>query len=143
LRSSPLLLPTEILIQIFYHADPLDQLSLALTSKNLLQISPYVSLKTLSPTGHRALCSCRKMEELLRRVKPLDARGRPKRTWAVCCDCLRYRPTRKSYWKGKRKDWGSTDIWEYKVESWNRRSSLQCPECWCEEWRAALRIPDS
>jgi hypothetical protein len=43
---------------------------------------------------------------------PLDARGRPKRTWAVCGDCLRYRPTRKSYWKAKQSVRVKTKTWD-------------------------------
>jgi hypothetical protein len=27
------------------------------------------------------------------------------------------------------------------VKSWSARYLLQCPECWCEERRVALRIP--
>ncbi|OCK78444.1 hypothetical protein K432DRAFT_301951 [Lepidopterella palustris CBS 459.81] len=132
--SSPfLVIPTELLIQIFRHADPLDQLCLALSCKVLLQTSALVSLKTLSLAGHRGLCSCRKIEEFLKRVEPLDAHGKPKRSWGYCVDCIRYRPTRKSYWKGKHTGWLRTKHWEMAVTCWNVGYSLQCPECWGTE----------
>ncbi|MCJ1243467.1 hypothetical protein MMC30_000664 [Trapelia coarctata] len=134
-HSSPFLrFPTEILVQIFQQADPLDKVSLALACKNLLQISSLVSLKTLYPIEHKAACSCREMEKFLIRIKPLNARGREKKTWAVCVDCMRYRPTRKSYWKRKRGHWVNTKHWESLLWSWNAKYSLQCPECWAEEW---------
>jgi hypothetical protein len=79
------------------------------------------------------------MEELFRRVKPLDLRGRPKRSWAVCDDCLRYWPARRSYWKTKREDWVEMETCEWTVEDWSLRLSRQCPVCWCEEKRLALR----
>ncbi|KAA6406430.1 MAG: hypothetical protein FRX48_09781 [Lasallia pustulata] len=51
-RSSPLLcLPIEILIEIFDHVGPLDQLSLAFVCKHLLQVSALVSLKTSAFIG--------------------------------------------------------------------------------------------
>ena len=118
-----------------YHVDSLDQICLALTCKRLLQISASVSVKTPSPT--RSLSPCPKMK-LLRRLMPLDARGRPKRTWAVCGDCLRYRPTRKSYWKAKQSVRVKTKAWEGVVKSWNVKYSLQCPECWFDERRSQV-----
>jgi hypothetical protein len=102
--------PTELLI----HADSLDPLCLALSCKRLLQISASVSVKIPSLTI--SLSSCPKTK-LLRRLMPLDARGRPKRSWAVCGDCLRYRPTRKSYWKAKQSVWVKTKTWEGVVKS--------------------------
>ncbi len=68
--------------------------------------------------------------KLLRRLMPLNARGRPSRAWAVCVDCLRYRPTKKSYWRAKQSVRVKTKTWGGVVKSWNMKYSLQCPECW-------------
>ncbi|RKK27305.1 hypothetical protein BFJ66_g16720 [Fusarium oxysporum f. sp. cepae] len=100
---SPLVrLPSELLLNLFSHVtDPIDQLCLALTCRRLLQISSSLAVKIPSVSKHKYLPPplCHGMLSLLRRLAPLDARGRPKRTSALCCDCLRYLPTKKSYWK--------------------------------------------
>ncbi|KAF2006547.1 hypothetical protein P154DRAFT_600463 [Amniculicola lignicola CBS 123094] len=41
-----------------------------------------------------------KVTSTFRRVKPVDAHEKPKKSWGFCVDCMRYRPTRKSYWNG-------------------------------------------
>ncbi|KAH8661757.1 hypothetical protein BGZ61DRAFT_147698 [Ilyonectria robusta] len=90
------------------------------------------------PLRHRML-------SLLRRLAPLNARGRPKRTSALCCDCLWYRPTKKSYWKkdGERYTLvkpgiGAWEIWDNRVSTWTSRFSFQCPACWLKERMAIL-----
>jgi len=125
---------------IFHHGDEVDQLCLALACKKLLQTSTVISLKTLRPIEHKAACPCRSMERLLTRIKPLNGRGCEKKSWAVCYDCMRYRPTMKSYWKGKRGDWVSKESWEDFVKSWEKRSLVQCPQCWSEKRRVVMKL---
>ncbi|KAJ3455281.1 hypothetical protein MRS44_013881 [Fusarium solani] len=142
-QSSGLLaLPNELLLQIFMHAGSVDQLFLALTCKRLLNISSMTVTMIPCTSKHRASrLNCSAMLALLHVVRPLDARGRFKKSLAPCCDCYRYRPKRKSYWKGVEKRYrresasgilvGHDSI----VDSWSKKhsSSYQCPECWCEE----------
>ncbi|OCK89140.1 uncharacterized protein K441DRAFT_668167 [Cenococcum geophilum 1.58] len=128
--SSPLLcLPNELLFEIFHHTDLLGRLCLAFTCKHLLQVSASASLRKPRPVLQRGLCL-----ELLRLIEPLNARGRPKMSWAVCHDCLRYRPTKKCYWATKRRDWVITKNWQKRVNSWKVTHFLQysegCPECY-------------
>ena len=130
IRSSPILrLPTEILVEIFDHTGPVDQLALALVCKHLLQVSASISLKTSSLVGRRVSRHRSTMEDLLRLVKPLNTAGRPKKAWAICVDCLQYRPTKRSYWKKKRASGAVMSIWENGVANWNDQYLLQCPEC--------------
>ena len=125
LTSTPLLhLPIEILCLIFKYADLITQFTLALSCRNLLQISTLVPFKC-SPFINRPVSDQNVvMEELLRRLKPLTATGRPNKTWMLCVDCLQYRPAKKSYWLQKEESWG-----ECGISSWVHRWSLQCPEC--------------
>ncbi|KAI1501063.1 hypothetical protein F5X99DRAFT_383770 [Biscogniauxia marginata] len=137
-RSRLLSLPTEILLQVFSDAGPVDKLCLALTCKRLLHVSAMIPLKIPSAAKHRKRLSlaCPAMLGIVRFFKPVDARGRPKKTLALCCDCYRYRPKRQSYWKGVRKNYptdssclaGYMDV----VPSWSSGYSFQCPACWCE-----------
>lgn len=142
--SSPLVrLPSELLLHLFSHTiDPLDQLCLALTCRRLLQVSSCLSMKIPSVAKHRYLSwrSCGRILPLLRRLAPVDTRGRPSRTLALCCDCLWYRPTRKSYWikDGNRyvlMEPGrfAQEFWDDKVSIWTSRFSFQCPACWLKE----------
>lgn len=41
------------------------------------------------------------MGKLLKIAQPLNARGRPRKAWHLCVDCLQYRPMRWGYWKKK------------------------------------------
>lgn len=131
INSSPLTrLPSEILVEIFNHVGLIDQLVLAFTCKHLLQVSTLVSLKMSNFVGARLAEGSKQssiMENLLKRVKPLTAAGRPKKGWQICVDCLRYRPVRMSYWKKKRRTGPIT--WDGWVVHWNDGYSLQCPEC--------------
>lgn len=142
--SSPLArLPSELLLHLFSHTiDPLDQLCLALTCRRLLQVSSFLIVKIPSVAKHRHLNSrsCCGMLPLLRRLAPVDARGRPMRTLALCCDCLWYRPTRKSYWTKDGKQYVlmepgrcAQEVWDDRVSAWTSRFSFQCPACWLRE----------
>ncbi|KAF2787487.1 hypothetical protein K505DRAFT_329648 [Melanomma pulvis-pyrius CBS 109.77] len=138
-KASPssflLLLPTELILLIFDHADPLDKLCFALSCQYILQISALASLKV---PFQRKICGpgCRChlwIEGLLKRMKPVDARGKLKRSWALCIDCPQYRPTRKSYWNKKKSNCSSGKSWDIMVLRWNDKRSLQCPQCWQRE----------
>ncbi|KAF1994103.1 hypothetical protein P154DRAFT_502388 [Amniculicola lignicola CBS 123094] len=134
LPSSPFLrLPTELLLMVLYQADPLDKICLAFSCRHLLQISALASAKV--PCRCKPQCFSQEIEKLLKRVKPVDARGKSKRTWGFCIDCMRYRPTRKSYWNGK-VTCGNWAAWDRAVRCWNTKFSLQCPQCWGEEWQS-------
>jgi hypothetical protein len=65
------------------------------------------------------------------------APGMIRQVLAVFETVLRYRSTRRSYWKTKRADWIKMDTWEWTVETWNSKFSRQCPECWYAESRLA------
>ncbi|KAH6971927.1 hypothetical protein EDB80DRAFT_733964 [Ilyonectria destructans] len=142
-QSSGLLaLPNELLLQIFLHAGSVEQLFLALTCKRLLNISSMTVTMIPCASKHRAYrLNCSAMLALLHVVRPLDGRGRFKKSWAPCCVCYRHRPKRKSYWKGVKTRYPSESAsgilagHDSIVDSWrkNQSSSYQCPECWCEE----------
>ncbi|KAM5373289.1 hypothetical protein ACJZ2D_007118 [Fusarium nematophilum] len=140
--SAPLVrLPNEIVLEIFSLVEHEDQLWLALTCKRLLQVSACVSIEIPSAVKHQFRPYCSNMHNFLKRVAPQDARGRPKKTVALCHDCLRYRPTRKTYWRGKKHEKCEESEqglpgWERAVEHWRDRFSTQCPQCWCDEWVA-------
>ncbi|KAF1956820.1 hypothetical protein CC80DRAFT_593512 [Byssothecium circinans] len=119
---SSLRLPSELLLMIFDHANRLDKICLALSCRHLLQVSALASLKVPPKCKHQG---CYK-EKLLKRVRPRDKRGNPKKSWGLCVDCMQYRPTKKSYWTTKLVDFGSSEVW-------NGKYSMQCPQCWREE----------
>ncbi|KAH8745556.1 hypothetical protein F5883DRAFT_265162 [Diaporthe sp. PMI_573] len=140
--SGLLALPNELLLQILMHVDPVGQLFLALTCKRLLVVSSMTATTIPSAPKHRAYrLDCSAMVALLHVVRPLDARGRLKKSWAPCCVCYRYRPKRKSCWKGVQKRYakemacGILVGYDSIVQSWSEKhsSSYQCPDCWCEE----------
>ncbi len=140
--SAALVLPNELLLEIFSYGTGLDRLFLALTCKRLIVVSSMVTIMIPSTLLHR-LCpdSCRAMLGLLHIIQPLDYRGQPKKSWAACCDCYRYRPKNKRYWKGKEKRYPAASPLTIEVgygnavAEWCCRgsSSYQCPECWCAE----------
>ncbi|KND86304.1 hypothetical protein TOPH_09060 [Tolypocladium ophioglossoides CBS 100239] len=136
ISSRLLVLPTELLIRIYQHAGRLDSLCLAMTSKRLIQVAALVSLKRPCRMAHPAeAVESRsrhyvKIEGLLKRMQPLNKQGLPTRSYALCCDCLRHRPTRRSFWRAKRQAKMRASVWDGAVTCWNRRYHLQCPECW-------------
>ncbi|POR31367.1 Uncharacterized protein TPAR_08427 [Tolypocladium paradoxum] len=152
-QSSALLaLPNEILLQIIAHAGSLDQLFLALTCKTMLAISSMTTIIIPSAPRHRAdRLSCSAMLALLHTMQPRRARGHPKKSWAPCCVCYRYRPKRKSYWKRVVRRYeeelscGILAGYDLIVDSWSRKgsSSYECPGCWCEERIKTSRLPCS
>lgn len=141
--SAPLLrLPAEVLLKIFsYTAGSTDQLCFALACRLLLQTSTLLaSLQIPSAPKHRTRGYCIRTSDLLVRLKPRDARGRAKTAWALCCICLRYRPTRLPYWKGKPRADASEERWSDVVRSWKSRDSAECPECWSEERKDVVAL---
>lgn len=142
--SSPLIhLPPEVLLHLFSQAvNPVDQLCLALTCRRLLQVSSLLVIRIPSVAKHRYLnppSGC-ELFPMLRRLAPLGPNGRPNRTVALCCDCLWYRPTRKSYWKKDGDKYAlvephehAREGWDGRVSSWKSRYSFQCPACWLRE----------
>ncbi|QQK46449.1 F-box domain containing protein [Penicillium digitatum] len=132
-------LPNELLLQIIANAHSVDQLSLALTCKRMLALSAMATITIPSAPMHRAYSlNCSAMLALLRALQPRGARGHPKKSWAPCCVCYRYRPKRRGYWTLVEKLYeedlfcGILAGYEYVVDSWSdkRSSSYQCPECW-------------
>ncbi|KND87657.1 hypothetical protein TOPH_07698, partial [Tolypocladium ophioglossoides CBS 100239] len=139
--SALLVLPNELLLQIFAHAACLDQLFLALTCKRMLAVCCMTTIMIPSAPRHRAdRLNCSAMLALLGIMQPRGARGHPKKSWAPCCVCYRYRPKRKSYWKVEKRYQeglycGILAGYDSVVDSWSHKwsSSYECPECWCEE----------
>ncbi|KAI0010689.1 hypothetical protein F4779DRAFT_616323 [Xylariaceae sp. FL0662B] len=78
-------LPTELLVEIFRQCSPTDQVCLALASRRLAQVAVMIPVETpcrFSPGGCPVAVFAREcLEPLLKRLRPLDARGRPKRTF--------------------------------------------------------------
>ncbi|KAI1398885.1 hypothetical protein F4819DRAFT_467001 [Hypoxylon fuscum] len=132
-------LPTELLVGIFKHLKAEDRLCLALSCKRILQSSSMVSIRIPLVAKHRLHPSpiCPAMLSLLRRLAPQDALSHSrKKKLSLCCDCLRYRPKRKSYWKKEGKRYPTENphagVWEDIVMSWNSEYSFQCPSCCCD-----------
>lgn len=140
--SELLVLLNEVLLEIFKHSGAVDRLFLALTCKRLLSISSMTATIIPCASKYRAFrLNCSAMLRILNAVQPLGACGRLKTSWAPCCVCYRYRPKRRSYWKGVDKQYpaylacGILTGYNVSVDSWSERGSIsyQCPECWCEE----------
>ncbi|PNY28306.1 Uncharacterized protein TCAP_01766 [Tolypocladium capitatum] len=140
--SALLALPNELLLQITKHAGSVDQLFLALACKKMLAISAMTAITIPSARRHRAdRVDCSAMLAILGVVQPRGPRGHPRKSWAPCCVCYRYRPKRKSYWALVRRRYKGEDScgffsgYDWTVHSWSRKdsSSYQCPECWCRE----------
>ncbi|KAH7157831.1 hypothetical protein B0J13DRAFT_650521 [Dactylonectria estremocensis] len=143
--------PSELLVNIFTHlANPVDELCLALSCKRLLQVSTFWTLKIPSVEKHRFLRPpfCLSMLSMMRRLAPVDSKGRLKQTTGLCCDCLRYRPLKKTFWKedGKRYKLEvppehADEHWDDRVSIWKSKFSFQCPECWLKEKIEGLKEP--
>ncbi|KFA76698.1 hypothetical protein S40288_10927 [Stachybotrys chartarum IBT 40288] len=149
-RTSRLLvLPLEIMMLIFSHANLEDQVAIALSCKSLLRIAFTCHLQLPNPEAHRATwrrnpeqstCNCGILPTILQRFRPRDARGRTSRSWTLCVDCLQYRPTRKAYWSRKLatlniRDWGKPEgqMWQAAVKWFAMGVKLQCPPCHLKE----------
>ncbi|KAK8048257.1 hypothetical protein PG994_009987 [Apiospora phragmitis] len=136
-------LPNELLLQIFAHAHPVCQLFLSLTCKRLLVVSSMKTIVIPSAASHCSvpILNCSAMLSLLHVLRPVDSRRRPTRSWAPCCDCYRYRPKKKTYWRRVEKRCRTEPFsrilegYSSVVKSWTHKqsSSYQCPECWCRE----------
>ncbi len=76
------------------------------------------------------------MSYLLGRLRPRDSRGRVDRTWNLCLDCCRYRPTRRGFWAAQlaRTDtsgWSRPEgeLWQSSVKWFAAGIKVQCPDC--------------
>lgn len=144
-RLPPILrIPKELQLEIFSHALDNDKLCLALTCKQLLEVSTMANIELPSSEGHMKLLPCRRMEDLLKRIRPLDAQGREITTVALCVDCHRYQPKAVSYWV-MAKTRGQTvkvEDWYDMLVKWTMENSERCPACqlflekWRESWTA-------
>ncbi|KAH7241154.1 uncharacterized protein BKA55DRAFT_596505 [Fusarium redolens] len=124
-------LPNEILLEITSYIEVED------TCKSLFyRICLSANFRILSASGHRHrdLEFCAHLKNLLKRMRPLTPKGLPKRTMAICCDCVRYRHKRVAYWKKiiSKKNLRSLDLCAANdaAESWCTGESMQCPRCW-------------
>ncbi|PFH59191.1 hypothetical protein XA68_12675 [Ophiocordyceps unilateralis] len=141
--SALVALPIELVLLIIAYADPVDRLFLALTCKNMLAISSIEPITIPSAPRHRAdHLNCSAMLAIMHAIHPRGTRGRPNKSWALCCVCYRYRPKKQKYWQRKEKRPAKDDVscgllanYDTVVENWSHRgsTSYQCPECWCEE----------
>ncbi|KAI9833986.1 MAG: hypothetical protein M1826_005891 [Phylliscum demangeonii] len=98
-----------------------------------MPVSAMTRMKADKLEGSKVSGHQEEMEKLLRLVRPLTAKGRRRRAWDPCVDCLRYRPTRKSYWITKDHGKLSEALWETWLQRWTSGYSMQCPECWFQE----------
>jgi hypothetical protein len=144
-------LPLELILQIFSHISRTDGICLALTCKSLLRASKLVIhyRPTLPPENRipfedfeSSVFSSvspehntrRIMIAFLSRIHPIREGKRRSMAVDLCRDCLRYRPTKVSWWtdKGARCPGKATfgSKWDVIVERWSCKQLLQCPECW-------------
>ncbi|KAK2798914.1 hypothetical protein FQN51_007276 [Onygenales sp. PD_10] len=144
-----LVLPTEIHLLIFNNhlTHPVDKICLALTCKRLLNTASSCRLSRVAHHYGYHFSTRHEINDLLRRVSPLDSRGRPMRAWGVCYACQYHRPTRRVYWERVLRQWekqrgggggrleslGVTVAkWWEVVGEWQGRGSRQCPGCWLQ-----------
>ncbi|KFZ16221.1 hypothetical protein V501_02336 [Pseudogymnoascus sp. VKM F-4519 (FW-2642)] len=129
--APPLLqLPIEILIAIFEEVDDVDQLALAVSCKQLLQVSTLVSLKSSMWAG-RLVSPYRMMDILVRLLSPTT------NAWKICTVCTLYRPTREKYWKAKADLQGRDVVKAGKempmtggINEWKyNKNATVCPNC--------------
>ncbi|KAF2476663.1 uncharacterized protein BDR25DRAFT_310011 [Lindgomyces ingoldianus] len=88
-------------------------LPLSLTCHQLLQ----TSLAPLKVPFQDFSASFPNLKAVLKRIKPINAAGRPKETWCLCVDWLRYRPMKKTYLAMKQVGWGNKEYYDSLVES--------------------------
>lgn len=159
-------LPPEILINIFQHTETIaDSICLAVSCKALLGIAQLCNLQVPNRKLHlpawnpevpldqadAPLCECNKIQVLLKRFQPRNFAGVSNPAWGLCDGCLRYLPTRKSYWAGRAKanseEWEQREgkKWDSMVEDFaNGVEKVDCPSCvvglwefWEFNWRMA------
>lgn len=157
-QSTLFRLPPELLLHISAQAGLVDRVCFALSCKHLLAVSRLGPLETPDPSSHRAPwsadpfwqytdldslepeCICGRMEVLLRRVQPLNQRGRADRTLQLCVDCMKYLPRRRRFWHARARELRNAD-WDDEVEGdWKLAMSyfgaaikMQCPQCRLQE----------
>ena len=144
----------EILMGIFHLVNDVDSILLALSCKTLLRVATICGLQVPNPEAHRAPwnrlsrsssqtihCECRSTENLLGRFCPRDVNGRRSRSWALCVDCVSYRPTRKAYWtiqltKMRTSEWDKKldELWKSSVRWFATGVRVQCPGCRLQEY---------
>ncbi|CAI6095193.1 unnamed protein product [Clonostachys chloroleuca] len=139
-------LPNEVLRMIFELVDrPVDKLRLAMTCRQFFRVASDFNLSIPSAAKHRERgADCPGMLRILHNLRPLDARKRANRAWALCCDCYSYRPKKKAYWLAKGKQYkvnaksgcSAREGYGEIMKEWCMKSSYsyQCPECWCKEY---------
>lgn len=131
------LLPIDIILQIFDESDAQDQLVLALTCKSLLHISSLVNLKYNVRTTESSNRSSfvEDLAKFLLRIVPSTTIDHPDQRWRLCAQCLRYRPTASSYWKGKLDAKTGTrrrykeECSVHAINAWTRGEEWECPTC--------------
>ncbi|KAK5995909.1 hypothetical protein PT974_04328 [Cladobotryum mycophilum] len=121
LVSSPVcILPPAVWKEIFFQADLVDGVMLALTCKALLTMACYFKLQVPELWKHKSLvgknsfgankashdtmeaCECGQLEEIIRRYRPTFQKRRRLHTkWNICIDCSSLRPTRMAHWHMK------------------------------------------
>ncbi|EFX05071.1 f-box domain containing protein [Grosmannia clavigera kw1407] len=132
-------LPTELLLSFLSLISTEDKICFALTCKRILQASTLQPFLIPSVDRHRSLGPCRHMQGLLARVKPRDAKGRKKKTIAICAYCVRYRPKKPSYWEKFFREGVSEAQWTGQLDLWSRLKIGECPECWYKRAIAQLQ----
>ncbi|KAI9830201.1 MAG: hypothetical protein M1826_005003 [Phylliscum demangeonii] len=136
--ASPLLrLSGELIGHIIDRAGLVEQLALASTCKHLMHLAHLFRLKSDALAGEKVKRHRKQMKRLLRLLRPLTVIGSVHRGWGMCVDCLRYRPTRTSYWMEMEMememDRGRVvlpDLWEWRVKQWADTHAAPCPACW-------------
>ncbi|KAL7791506.1 hypothetical protein V8C37DRAFT_402818 [Trichoderma ceciliae] len=145
-KASMLSLPLDLILEIFSHLSRTSGICLALTCKSLLQASTLAvrhrptlpperripfedfegSVFSLTSPEHNTR---RIMITFLFRIHPIREGERRSMAVDLCRDCLRYRPTKVSWWADKgarcpgKPTFGSK--WDAIVEKWSGKQVLQ------------------
>lgn len=168
ISSSLLRLPPEILLQILRNCDiNNDAVAVAVSCKSWLQLAALSRLRVPSRQAHCApwiqnqrkeskksiiskgnnspSCSCRRLEDVLRRFQPRDNTLRHPRSWNLCVDCACFRPVKKVYWSRKLAQmdtagWSKHEyhIWQGSVTWFVAGIKVQCPTCRMSEFRLEM-----
>lgn len=129
-----------MLQNVFSHVtDPIDQVSLALTSKHLLQTSSslVMEIPSVEKLGDVQTLLCDTVDALMGGTPLLDVLGEPRDLSAPCRKCLQHRPAERSHWEEERERFAlmeptRTDVWEVwnmVVIAWAIRYTPVCPAC--------------